>query len=690
MNIILSLKAGGWFPSQTRALCCKLFLSLILLCFAVVSGANESNSFAKVAYLIDEQGTYSVDELLRQSTLDWVDSDSPYLNLGFMDDVVWVKFTILPDKNAGAKYFELANQRITDMTLYVAQEEGSQWRILETFQTSESIPISERIYPHRFFVFPIQTSSTRATQLLIRIENQNPMKLIFNLWELEDMHQQDMKRMLFQGIYFGTVMIMALYNLCIYFFVKDRSYATYVMFIFVFALIVAIDKGLAAQYLWPDYVAYDFQLYLVITALGAACSVLFTDHFLSLQENAPKLRKGLRALMYLWLCVAFVALFQPSIWVLILEMLILLPGGVALIFAGILMWRRGVAAAPYYTIAWVMIVLGVVIYASYLLGIWPYSLITEYALQVGNMFEATLLSLGLAYRIKKLDEENRTANALSQAKSEFLATMSHEIRTPMNGILGMAQLLKDTRLSQQQAGYLSTILGSGQTLLTVLNDILDYSKIEAGKLDIEKIDFNIRRLVDETASVFAVKATEKNLYYNTYVAPKVPIKIKGDPTRVRQILTNFLSNAFKFTASGQVLVLVERLQDSNQLCFKVRDTGIGIPLAKQRTVFQEFTQVDSSTSRQYGGTGLGLPISKRLVEMMGGEIGIRSEEGKGAEFWFTLPIVDEIPFDRVPDTDLAKKITETRFLQISPDRGFPRWLRDYADIWGFQCDFLQS
>ncbi|MEE8399595.1 MAG: response regulator [Desulfobacterales bacterium] len=230
------------------------------------------------------------------------------------------------------------------------------------------------------------------------------------------------------------------------------------------------------------------------------------------------------------------------------------------------------------------------------------------------------------------------AESANLAKREFLANMSPEIRTPLNGIIGMAELATDTNLDDNQKNLVLTINREADFLLKVINDILDFSKIEAGKIEIEAISFGLRNTIEDIASTFSYRANQKELRFSSSLAPDVPPYLIGDPGRLKQILVNLLANALKFTAKGEIALsctLAKDLGDEIMVRFSVKDTGIGIPKDKQQTIFEDFSQADGSTTRKYGGTGLGISISKQLAELMGGEIGVDSEAGEGSTFWFT-------------------------------------------------------
>ena len=301
-------------------------------------------------------------------------------------------------------------------------------------------------------------------------------------------------------------------------------------------------------------------------------------------------------------------------------------------------------------------------------------------LSVGLLAGLIVLPMYASKLIRRLNEAVKKANEANEAKSRFLANMTHELRTPLNGIIGMSDILLDTPLNSEQKDFAETISNSVYTLLSLIENILDISKVEAGKLEIEKTDFDLHELLGSTYKMMRVQADQKKLDLNLHIQPELPFRLTGDPHHLRQVFINLIGNAIKFTEQGRIDInarMLKQYDHSVLIQFEVVDTGIGIPKSAQSKIFKSFTQADSSTTRTYGGTGLGTTISKKLVELMNGKIGVDSQPGEGSRFWFNMPF----PLQASENEIHASDINQSNILLISDPGQQQEWIRDVLAGW---------
>ena len=343
---------------------------------------------------------------------------------------------------------------------------------------------------------------------------------------------------------------------------------------------------------------------------------------------------------------------------------------------------RGDMIESYDRLRGILIAIGVVIF---LVGV-----ATTLSIFVPMMRNVTAAQDELKSANASIEAARVKAESADRAKSEFLANMSHEIRTPMNGVLGMAELLMRTALDSRQRTFADVILKSGNALLTIINDILDFSKIDAGQLSLDPAPFRLAEAIEDVATLVSSRAVEKDLELIVRVDPALPSCVVGDVGRIRQIVTNLVGNGVKFTERGHVLVDVEgRVEDGvANVTFRVEDTGIGIPEAMLETVFDKFSQVDSSSTRRHEGTGLGLAIASRLVSLMGGEMGVESRLGKGSTFWFSVPL--PVHEDMEPARPVPVDVTGARILVIDDNAVNRDILLEQLRSWNFDCAAAES
>ncbi|MGZ3236556.1 MAG: 7TM diverse intracellular signaling domain-containing protein [Burkholderiaceae bacterium] len=604
------------------------------------------------------------------------------LNFGLRSTPIWLRITIHNDSKKDLdRYLEIAYPHLHHVNFYTKTEQGFSQII-----TGHALPFSERPLPTRNFVFPLHLSAGSESTYYLRVASGTSLEIPTKLWEPSAFRFHTLEEYMAQAMYFGMILALGLYNLLLYFSLRDRTYLYYVMFLMTSGLSLLAFSGMGFQFVWPDNVKWALISSMVAFAANGITLLLFVRRLLSTQKTVPLLDRLIQ--------ISFVLNVLQIIGFYFLPYGKMIKTGVALdglymvlaLVIGIVCVMRGQRSARIFLIAFGCLMLTAVVTAIRSFGIALHPVFTNYGMQIGSAMEMLLLSLALADRFHQLRQEKeavqqelveslkrservleqrvaqrtselsqvnlqlvehqkalqaakKVAEDASQMKSAFLANMSHEIRTPMNAVIGMAYLALRTELNKKQRDYVEKIHRAANSLLGLINDILDFSKIEAGKLDIEKIDFSLNEVLSNVMTVTSQRANEKGLQYVMDVSSAVPDSLVGDPLRIGQVLINLVSNAIKFTATGSIILRcqVNDIQsDSVELRFEVRDTGIGMTAEQVKKLFHAFTQADGSTTRKYGGTGLGLTISKHLVEMMGGHIAVESEYGKGSIFSFMI------------------------------------------------------
>ncbi|MCG8313581.1 MAG: ATP-binding protein [Pseudomonadales bacterium] len=651
----------------------SLYTVLVMLLFAFpVQAAIESNQLSRETYQISRmQGVqYLRDpkhELLIADFLDsrndhvggiaWQTMRGSHLNFLYSPDTFWIRLNLTHRFSETKNWILDIDWPFLDNIQFYLLDSNNNLVLTQAAGDKSAAFESGNTYRIPHFEFSLSPNSEYTVILKVRSTSSIIVPIGIQLSDAYQTTEQAIQAA--YGVFFGALMIMALYNILISVFSRDRSYAYYVAYLLGLTFYIGCVSGFGQQYLWGTLP------WLNETGLGLSVAVsflfgaFFVDHFLDLRKQNVWAHLLIKLAILVYSMLAIASFFVKEAWIVAVEQPLGMIACVILFFVALREWRKGRSVAKYFLIAWSALLVGTCTYTLLLLGLIPRNLFTEHVQIVGMFLEMFLLSLALAdqikiHRLEKVaamkalfdsEREKRQTEADAKARSEFFAKMSHEIRTPIGGVIGIAELLRDTSLDGQQKRYVETIYHSGESLLAIVNDILDFSKMDAGKLELENIPFNLYQLLKECIDIVQVKIPVELIHFNIHMDARLPECLVGDPIRLRQVLLNLLSNAVKFTPQGEIIVAVksDSATQGENLCaltIEVIDTGIGLTDAQAASLFKPFQQADKSTTRKFGGTGLGLAICKEIIELMGGRIGVRSEAGKGACFWFrlTLPV----------------------------------------------------
>lgn len=580
---------------------------------------------------------------------------------------------------------ELPVTRVLDTEFWVLSNNVVQHNI----RIGSSHPYSERLINSRDFRVPLTLNANEDGYIVIRA-NEYAFAIIDKLQALplKDYLYKTYYEEWFEWFIYGALVLLACYNIIIYLVSRRPIYLCYVVLVACIGINILSLRGYGEALIWGDLPWLSMRMDRATSTLSIAAAGFFACNFLQLKNFQPVMYKIILGVSFFLVGLTIVP-FVNIDWMRpahVTGMILIVPVYLLITVCAFRSPKSEVAGANIFGISNAMYVISMLTFSFYISSTGKYAGVAN---EIAQLITVTLISIALAFRLQDMRMKEKIAVAENEAKSAFLAKMSHEIRTPMNGILGMSELLKNTGLTETQANYNKIIEDSGSTLLHVINDILDYSKIEAGKMDIESIEFDLHSLAIDAIQLIKVGAKNKKIELNCHVRPDVPRVIIGDPSRIKQVLINLLSNALKFTERGSISLLIEKdAENSDQFAITIADTGIGIKEEEQENLFSSFKQADMSIARRYGGTGLGLSISKQLTEIMGGTITFESEAGKGSRFTIHLPLKHALA---QPDNSAAIELLKgKRLLLINQPLSFGQAVQTYMNENGLSMDICES
>lgn len=643
---------------------------------AVAEPARSYSMQNALQYWRDDAGTIDIDALLEQEKrLPWGMLDKGTPNFGFDSRPYWYRLHLSNELDREVDLMLEIDYPVLDyVDLYVIDSEGQR----NTYHFGDKIPFNERNIKHTNFVLPLELNAKQRVSLYLRVQTNGAHQIPVTLWSAASFQEQDVRRMMGQGAYFGIMVVMVVYNLFVFFSVRDTSYLYYVAAVASFAIFQATLHGFSFQYLWPNAIYWNDTAISISLSMFGLTGSLFVLSFLQLKQHS----RGYYQLLF-WYAVlnaslvvgAFVLPYETSIK---LSSFVGIFGNIIALVPGIHLLLKGHKHARYFIAGWSIFLTATFTLALNKFGMVPQSFLTEYGVQIASVLEVVMFSFALADRInfmrqekerletnakQALLESNRSLEESNRLKDEFLATISHELRTPMNGVLGCLENMEESHTPVNP--YQKAARQSATEMMRLVERILGYTEIQSGQLKLHLQAFDLTACCQKVVEKFAPLAETKRLPLLLTVDAQLPAQVVGDENHIAQVLDALLDNAIKFTDTGRVELQV-RLQNQDEIRqqvdvnFCVCDTGKGIPTESVQKIFEKFRQIDGSFQRRQGGLGIGLAISQNLVQAMGSLIHYASADPSGSRFSFTLTLPYEpITKETIPNETIEAKSNTT-------------------------------